>query len=108
MKHTKAMIYKPSDEARELLLYAINTGRLYADRIVPVVKNMAKKYAKGIWDASKAVDAFYPIATDAAKMYAKEFARNPEWPVIFDVTARFTCAADMVDYYMENIEKNDL
>jgi hypothetical protein len=29
-------------------------------------------------------------------------------PHVFSVTDRFTVAADMVDYYMENIEKNDL
>ena len=108
MKHTKAMIYKPSTESRKLLLYAINTGRLYDRVIVPVVRNLAKKHAKGIYDAAKAVDAFFPIATEAAKMYAREFAQNPDWPVIFDVTARYTTAADMVDYYMENIEKGDL
>lgn len=108
MKHTKSMIYKPSDEARELLLYAINAGRLYDKMIVPVVRNLAKKHTKGIYDATKAVDAFFPIATEAAKMYAREFAQNPDWCFIFDVTARYTTAADMVNYYAENIEKNDL
>lgn len=108
MKRTKSMIYKPSEEARELLLYAINTGRLYEHMIVPVVKNLAKKYAKGNFDSTKAIDAFFPIANEAAKMYAREFAKNPDWCIIFDVTARFTVAQDMVDYYMENIEKGDL
>ena len=108
MKRTKSMIYKPSEESRELLLYAINTGRLYTTMIVPVVKNLARKYSKGIYDDAKAVDAFFHIATEAAKMYAKEFAKNPEWSMIFDVTARFTTASDMVDYYYENIEKGDL
>ena len=108
MKRTKSMIYKPSVEARDLLLYAINTNRLYDAMIVPVVKNLARKYSKGIYDATKAVDAFFSIATEAAKMYAKEFAQESEWPVIFDVTTRYTTAADMVDYYFENIEKGDL
>lgn len=76
--------------------------------MVPVVRNLAKKYAKGNFDNTKAIDAFFPIATEAAKMYAREFAKNPDWCIIFDVTARFTTAADMVEYYMENIEKNDL
>lgn len=108
MKHTKSMIYKPSDEARELFLYAINTGCLYNYMIVPVVRNMARKYAKGKFDSAKAVDAFFPIANKASKMYAREFAQNSDWNLIFDVTARFTTASDMVDYYMENIEKGDL
>ncbi len=108
MKRTKSMIYKPTTESKELFLYAINTSRLYNYAIVPVVRNLAKKLARGIFDGEKAVDAFFPIATEAAKMYAREFAQNPDWNMIFDVTARFTTASDMVDYYMENIEKNDL
>lgn len=35
MKHTKSMTYKPSDEARELLLYATNHGDLYRQSITP-------------------------------------------------------------------------
>ncbi len=108
MKHTKNMIYSPSIESRELTLYATNDGRLYDYRIVPVVRNLAKKFAKGTFDADKAIDAFYPVATEAARMYCREFARLEDAPQVFDVTARFTTAAEMVDYYMENIEKNDL
>ena len=108
MKRTKNMVYKPSIESRELTLYAINNGRLYDYMIVPVVRNLAKKYAKGTFDQNKAIDAFYPIACDAAKKYCKEFARLEDAPRIFSVTDRFTTAADMVDYFMENIECNDL
>ena len=54
------------------------------------------------------IDAFFPIATEAARMYCREFARLEDAPQIFDVTARYTAAADMLDYYTENIEKGDL
>lgn len=108
MKRTKSMIYKPSIESRELTLYAVNTCRLYDYMIVPVVRNLARKFAKGIFDADKAIDAFYPVACEAAKMYCREFARLEDAPHIFSVTDRFTTAADMVDEYMENIEKGDL
>lgn len=108
MKRTKSMIYSPSTESRELTLYATNDGRLYDYRIVPVVRNLAKKFAKGTFDADKAIDAFYPVATEAARMYCLEFARLEDAPQIFDVTARFTAGADMLDYYMKNIEKGDL
>ena len=108
MKRTKSMIYTPSTEARELTLYATNTGDLYRAYIIPVVRNLAKKYNKGIFNADRAIDAFYPIATTAAQMYCKEFARVEDAPRIFSVTDRFTTAADMLDYYMENIEKGDI
>ena len=108
MKRTKNMIYKPSIESRELALYATNTARLYDYYIVPVVRNLAKKMAKGIFDADKAIDAFYPIACEAAKMYCKEFARLEDAPHVFSVSDRFTVARDVLDEYMENIENNDL
>ena len=102
MKRTKSMIYNPSIEARELLLVATNEGRLYSSMIVPIVRNMARKMAKGTFDADKAIDAFYHVADAASKQYNKDFG------YLFTVTERFTAAKDMVDYYMENIEKGDL
>lgn len=102
MKRTKSMIYKPSEEARELLLVATNEGKLYTSMIVPIVRNLAKKMAKGVFNADKAIDAFYYVADAASKQYHKDYG------YLFTVTERFTAASDMVDYYMENIEKNDL
>ena len=46
MKHTKNMVIKESIESRELSLYAENTSEIYFGYIVPIVKNLAKKYAK--------------------------------------------------------------
>ena len=108
MKRTKSMIVKETEESRELYLYAINDGDIYRQSIVPIVRNLAKKYSKGQFDADKAVDAFYYAAEAAAKKYCREFARTEDAPSVFNVTARFTCASAMVDYYMENIENNDL
>ena len=108
MTRTKNMVYKPSIESEELTLYATNDGRLYNYMIVPVVRNLANKYNKGTFNADRAIDAFYPVACEAAKRYCKEFARLEDAQHVFSVTDRFTAAADMVDYYMENIEKNDL
>ena len=67
MKRTKNMVYTPSIESRELHLYTSNTARLYDCMIVPVVRNLAKQFARGIFDADKAIDAFYPVACEAAR-----------------------------------------
>lgn len=50
MKRTKNMIYKASDEARELFLYATNESALYRQMIKPAIENLKKKVAKGIGD----------------------------------------------------------
>ena len=59
MKRTKNMIYKASDEARELFLYATNKEALYRQMIKPAIENLRKKVAKGTYDADKAADLFY-------------------------------------------------
>ena len=100
MKHTRNMIRKPSDEARELFLYTINTGRIYK-RIEAVVDCLRKHNARGNYDPEKAIDAFYHVATDAAKMYAREFFTIGARP--FTVTERYTAAAEMVEYYEDDI-----
>lgn len=108
MKHTKNMYIKETDESRELSLYADNERDIYFGYIIPACKNLAKYYRKGTFDANKAIDAFYPAAEAAAKKYCKEFAHIEDAPKIFDVTARYTAAANLLSSHMENIEKNDL
>lgn len=99
MKHTRNMIRKPSDEARELFLYTINTSRFY-NRIQSVIDRLKRHNARGNYDPEKAIDAFYYVASDAAKMYAREFFNIGGG---FTVTERFTAAADMVEYFEEEI-----
>ena len=108
MKHTCNMIIKETDESRELFLYSINKSKLYFDVLIPVIHKMQRYYKKGNFNKDKAIDAFFPAATECAKKYCSEFARLPEFPRVFDVTARYTCAAEFVDYFMENIEKCDV
>ena len=98
MKHTKNMIYKPTEESRELFLVATNESKLYFQMILPAIENLRRKYCKGIFDKEKAADLFYYVATAASNQYKKDFGYS------FDVTARYTAAVDMVEAYMEDIE----
>lgn len=97
MKHTKSMIYKPSEESRELFLYATNDGGLYRQRITPIIENLKKKYNRGTYDSEKAIDLWYYAATDASDRYNRDFGYK------FDVTARYTVAVKMERYYMDEI-----
>lgn len=101
MKHTKSMKYNETTESRELFLYATNDGDLYRHMITPVITNLKKKLAKGIYDAEKAVDAYYHIATEASNKYYRDFGYK------FSVGDRFTVAVDMEAYYKEEVEYNN-
>ena len=90
------MIYKETVESRELFLYATNYGRLYTRMITPVIENLRKKAVKGSYDREKAIDAYYHVATEASKMYNKDFGYS------FSVQDRFTAAVDMEKFYRED------
>lgn len=98
MKKTRSMIIHETDESRELFLYSVNNGVLYARAIVPTIRNLAKKYRAGNFDAEKAIDAFYHVSTMASDMYNRDFGYR------FTVTERYTAAASMKDYFMEDVE----
>ena len=96
MKRTASMKYNETTESRELLLYATNCGDLYRQMIAPAIENLRKKAVKGKYDADKAVDLYYYIATEASKRYNREFGYS------FGVADRFTAAADMEAYYRDD------
>lgn len=98
MKRTKTMTYNETAESRELFLYATNNGDLYRSMTTPVITNLKKKLAKGVYDSDKAVDAYYHIATEASNRYQKDYG------YAFSVADRFTVAVDMEAYYKEEIE----
>ena len=96
MKRTVNMKYNETEESRELFLYATNCGNLYRQRITPAIASLRKKAIKGTYDADKAVDLFYYIATVASDMYNREYGYR------FSVADRFTAAVDMEAYYRED------
>lgn len=101
MKRTKSMIYNQTQESIELTHFAANTQSIYP-QIQNTVRNLAKKFAKGVYDAEKAIDAFYYIACSASDLYKKWYGYG------FSVSDRFSAAVDLRDYFSENIENNDI
>lgn len=101
MKITKNMYYNHTWESDELYLYAVNTENLYNGFAVPAISNLHKKYQKGTFDKDKAIIMFYRMATNASKQYQKEIDSDTR----FSVTNRWTTACELLDYYMEDIEK---
>ena len=96
MKRTTSMKYNETTESRELFLYAINCGDLYRQQTLPAIAILREKAIKGTYNADKAVDIYYRIATAASDMYNREFGYR------FSVADRFTAAVDMETYYRED------
>ena len=100
MKRTKSMIIHETVESRELFLYATNTESIYKNAILPTINNLAKKYRAGKFNLDRAIDAFYRVSNYASELY------NAWYGYKFTVAERFTAAANMVDYFMEDVTEN--
>lgn len=100
MKRTKTMIYNPTTESQELFLYTTNDGEIYRRQITPAINNLRQKAIKGTYNQNKSIDLFYYIATAASNKYKKDFGYS------FSVGDRFTAAADMANYYKDEIFYN--
>ena len=97
MKHTKSMVYRETEESRELFMYSTNNGDLYRQMSSALIKSLRNKAKNGKYDAEKAVDAWYYVATEGSNRYFKDYGYK------FSVTDRYTTAVDMEKYYREEI-----
>lgn len=100
MKRTKSMIFIDSAEATELYLCAVNNGDCY-HRIKAVYTNLKKKWSKGQYDNDRAVEAWYYIATEEAKIYFKDFGYK------FTVTEKWSAAVKLEEHYREYLINGD-
>ncbi len=59
--------------ADELTMFIVNDADLYRQNIQPVLKNLAKKIKKGVYDPAKALKLWQYSAQWGAQKYTKEF-----------------------------------
>lgn len=105
MKKTKNMYIKESTESRELSLFIENNADLYIHYILPLCNRLKKDFKKGLYTREKAIEKFYPIATVGARVYSKTFADLRDYSYIFNVTARYTAAAELEQSFINLIKE---
>jgi len=86
---------------RELALFITNDAQTYKQRIVPIVKNLARKMssAGGDYDQNLAIKAFIYAVDHGMKRYKDEFGSV----IKLDKAAKMNLAEYLLDYYMEDI-----
>jgi len=100
---------------KELVLFTANDGDLYRQQVQPIIENLAKKHAKGEFDAPKAVKLMGYLADNGARKYAFEFG-DPmpgvqfwsQYPmakasIMFPPAVRQAAAGHLLEEYMEAI-----
>ena len=94
------MYYQESAESNELALFAVNRSEIAYNCTQPIIKALQRRYAQGLYDKDKAIDAYFRVATQAANLYAKVFAGQG---YKFTVQQRFTVAVYLENYYIEQV-----
>ena len=82
-------------EANELKLYIDNDGDLYRQQTTSILRNLATKKARGVYDHALAAKLFGYLVESGAKKYTKEFGGT--WHQVFDVPTRKKVAAELAD-----------
>lgn len=102
MKHTKSMVYRETDDSRELYLFAVNDGQLWRDDFAPRIRALQRHARRGDYSHDRAVDSLFHTMTAAAHKYQRIF-RSPGFS--FPVQVRFTCAVKEEAYIFEEYIK---
>lgn len=100
MKRTSSMYYQESEESNELAFFTIDTSAIEYNYTQPIIKALHKRYTQGLYNKEKAIDAYFKVTTQAAKLYAKIFAGQG---YKFTVQQRFTAAVYLENYYIEQV-----
>jgi hypothetical protein len=87
--------------ARELALFIENDQTLYFRQAQPIIKNLARKLQKGVFDKAKSIKLWGYLAESGAKKYAASF--GGKWFEMFDVSTRKKTAEQLADSYDEEI-----
>jgi hypothetical protein len=85
--------------ATELELYVDNDGDLYRQQYQPILKNLATKKARGIYQHHLAVKLFMYLMESGAKKYAKEFSVGTDWSTMFNVPTRLEVAERFAKHF---------
>ena len=88
---------------RELVLYAENDGDLYQRSAAPIMKNLSKKWAKGVYDHEKAIKLWKYHADRSAKKYGMDFGNNDGFR-IFTPRDRWEAAKEFADSWQAELD----
>lgn len=87
-------------EQSELKLFIDNDGQLYRSQTTSIIKNLATKMAKGVYDRAKAEKLWGYLAEAGAKKYSKESGSGGTWHNMFDVADRRAVARELNDDFL--------
>ena len=91
------------DEVRELVLFIDSDAGLYQQQGQPIMRNLSRKWDKGIYDHDLAQKLWYYLAVNGAKKYGQEHGTGNGLK-IFSPAVRRAAAKEMADNWMEELK----
>lgn len=91
------------DEVRELKLYIDNDADLYRQQGEPIMRNLSRKWDKGIYDHELAQKLWYYLAVNGAKKYGQEHGTGNGLK-IFSPDVRRAVAKELADDWMAELK----
>jgi hypothetical protein len=97
-----------SDAVNELDSYINNNEDLYRRRFMPIISNIKRKIAKGVYDHEKAQTLWMYLVDDAAKAYVQEHGSvDQDVKDVFPKETRQQVARIISDRELENIKQGE-
>tara|TARA_B000000609_G_C24052965_1_gene282305 strand:- start:201 stop:557 length:357 start_codon:yes stop_codon:yes gene_type:complete len=97
-----------TDAVNELDSFIMNNEDLYRRRFMPIISNLKRKIAKGVYDHDKAQKLWMYLVDDAARQYVKDFGSSgTDVKDMFPKETRMQVAKVMADREKENIEQGE-
>ena len=91
------------DAIRELKIFINNDPEVYRMKGEPIMRNLTKKYEKGVYDHDKAKTFFKYLADLGAKMYGKAHSVNDGYK-IFSPAVRRAVASELADDWLKELK----
>ena len=97
-----------SDATNELDTFIMNNEDLYRRRFMPIISNIKRKLAKGIYGHDKAQKLWMYLIDDAAKEYVKEYGSTQDDVAdMFPKETRLHLASVMSQRELDNIKAGE-
>lgn len=98
------------DRMTDIALFAIHTRQVYFNVLMPTIKCLAKKAARGVYDKEKALKAFYNAVNAILKdYYSKWFnayhGTAYKWYELASTEERRIIAGELLENYQDDIEE---
>ena len=91
------------DEVRELVLFIDSDAGLYQQQGEPIMRNLSRKWDKGIYDHDLAQKLWYYLAVNGAKKYGQEHGTGNGLKM-FSPAVRRAAAKEMADNWMTELK----